>query len=117
MNKQIKVIQSDSFVDYEKSVNNLLSEGWSILNSSVSNRLDTGMYGNRSFFTCVMYFEPNNEVKVKDETKEEILEGLRKCILWAESVVSTALVNREDKDKINWTYLNTARDVYKKYKG
>lgn len=40
--------------------------------------------------------------------REELKEGLRKAILWAESATNRI----EDREGINWTYLEEARRVF-----
>lgn len=44
---------------------------------------------------------------------QELVEGLRKAILWAECCSSR--IKGDERDNINWTYLNDARKILNKY--
>lgn len=44
----------------------------------------------------------------QDKEREHLVEALRKAILWAEA----CSFRIEDREQLNWTYLNEARAVY-----
>lgn len=46
-------------------------------------------------------------LEAKDKEIERLREALRKCVLWAECVS----MKLENRNEINWTYLNDAREA------
>ena len=50
--------------------------------------------------------------RAAESDAQELMEGLRKVIIWAECVS----MKIEDRERINWTYLNDGREVLSKWR-
>jgi len=65
---------------------------------------------------CDQYSEDEMLCKLQEVTKQRdaLAEALRKCILWAECM---SMQCERDRDNINWSYLNDARETLAAVKG
>jgi len=61
-----------------------------------------------------LHSETKSELADMNEQRDTLAEALRKCILWAECMSMRCERNR---DNINWSYLNDARETLAATKG